>query len=122
MLVGVDTFGYGKPAPEVFLAGCERLGTDPGRTVYVGDELDVDAAGAASAGLIGVWLDRPGTRRGGVHVEDPAALLGAIGGGGVGDGNVVDRIVIVSALTDLPAALGVAGVPALSPARGRGER
>ena len=69
VLVGVDTLGYGKPRPEVFLEGCRRLGTDPARTAYVGDEPDVDARAAAEAGLIGIWLDRPGTRRDGVHAN-----------------------------------------------------
>lgn len=72
MLVGVDTLGVGKPDPRVFALACERLGTAPGRTVYVGDELDIDALAATRAGLRGAWLDRPGTRRGGAHLEDPA--------------------------------------------------
>ncbi|MBC7292231.1 MAG: HAD family hydrolase, partial [Actinotalea sp.] len=55
VLVGVDTLGVGKPAPEVFLEACRRLGTEPARTAYVGDELDVDALGAVTAGLVGVW-------------------------------------------------------------------
>jgi putative hydrolase of the HAD superfamily len=64
VLVGLDTFGVGKPDPRVFAEACRRLGTPRGRTAYVGDELDVDAVGAVEAGLVGVWLDRPGTRRG----------------------------------------------------------
>ncbi len=63
VLVGVDTLGVGKPDPRVFLEACRRLGTDPARTVYVGDELDIDAVAAARVGLVGVWLDRPGPRR-----------------------------------------------------------
>ena len=63
LLVGLDTLGFGKPDPRVFAEACRRLGTDPARTVYVGDELDVDAAAAVAAGLVGVWLDRPGARR-----------------------------------------------------------
>ncbi|GIG40138.1 HAD family hydrolase [Cellulomonas phragmiteti] len=63
VLVGVDTLGYGKPDPRVFLEACRRLGTAPERTAYVGDELDVDAVAAREAGLVGVWLDRPGPRR-----------------------------------------------------------
>lgn len=68
MLVGVDTLGVGKPDPAVFLEGAKRLGTDPARTAYVGDELDIDAAAASAAGLVGIWLDRPGGRR--VEVTD----------------------------------------------------
>ena len=67
VLVGVDTLGVGKPAPEVFLEACRRLGTAPSRTVYVGDELDIDATAAARVGLVGVWIDRPGSRRGEVR-------------------------------------------------------
>jgi putative hydrolase of the HAD superfamily len=63
MLVGVDTLGFGKPDPRVFAEACRLLGTSPARTVYVGDELDVDAVAARRAGLTGVWLDRPGPRR-----------------------------------------------------------
>lgn len=97
MLVGVDTLGVGKPDPRVFLEGCRLLGTDPARTAYVGDELDVDAGGAAAAGLVGVWIDRPGARRGGPHPEDP--------------GLARDRgLVVVRGLGELPGALGVVGV------------
>lgn len=71
MLVGVDTLGFGKPDPRVFTEACRLLGTDPARTLYVGDELDVDGRGGRDAGLIGTWLDRPGERRGGAHPEDP---------------------------------------------------
>jgi putative hydrolase of the HAD superfamily len=73
VLVTVENFGVGKPDPRVFQEGARLLGTDSARTVYVGDELDVDAIGAVRAGLAGVWLDRPGTRRGEGHLEDPAA-------------------------------------------------
>ena len=59
VLVGTDTVGAAKPDPAIFLAGVRLLGTDPGRTFYVGDNLRVDAMGADAAGLLGVWLDRP---------------------------------------------------------------
>ncbi|MDO8108193.1 HAD family hydrolase [Isoptericola sp. b441] len=78
VLVGMDTLGVGKPAPQVFLEGCRRLGTDPGRTVYVGDELDIDALAAVQAGLVGVWLDRPGGRR---HVIGDEEIEGAVQAG-----------------------------------------
>lgn len=85
LLVSPDDLGFGKPDPRVFALACERLGTPPSRTAYVGDELDVDAEGARAAGLVGVWLDRrgegpaTGTGRGGVLVaaslEDVPRLL-----------------------------------------------
>lgn len=70
LLVSLDTFGVGKPDPRVFLEACRLLGTRPAETIYVGDELDNDALAAQRAGLRGVWLDRPGGRRGGGHLED----------------------------------------------------
>ncbi|PFG32698.1 HAD family hydrolase [Sanguibacter antarcticus] len=76
MLVGVDTLGFGKPDPRVFLEACRRLGTAPSRTLYVGDELDFDARAALAAGLQAVWIDRPGSRRGGSYIEDPALAAG----------------------------------------------
>lgn len=77
VLVGVDTLGFGKPDPRAFAEACRRLGTEPARTAYVGDELEVDAHAAAAAGLVGVWLDRPGTRRGDARAEDEAAARAA---------------------------------------------
>lgn len=64
VLVGVDTLGFGKPDPRVFLEGARRLGTEPSLTAYVGDEPTVDALAAHEAHLTGVWLDRAGHRRG----------------------------------------------------------
>ncbi|MGP7961198.1 HAD family hydrolase [Sanguibacter sp. A247] len=77
MLVGVDLFGVGKPDPRVFLEAARRLGTAPAETLYVGDELDIDAGGAIDAGLQAAWIDRPGARRGGAHPEDPHAARAA---------------------------------------------
>lgn len=52
--------GYAKPAPEIFQAalGLHRLKAE--EAVHVGDSPDKDAAGANSAGLTGVLLDRKG--------------------------------------------------------------
>ncbi|GAA2524907.1 HAD family hydrolase [Rarobacter incanus] len=91
-VVGVDVFGQGKPDPRIFREACARLGAEPGRCAYIGDELDIDARAATQAGLRGVWLDRPGTRRGGPFDEDTAAA-------------VADGIPIISALTDFTAQL-----------------
>lgn len=63
MIVTTDSLGFGKPDPRVFEHACERLGSTPADTVYVGDHLEIDALGATKAGLIGVWLRRAdGTR------------------------------------------------------------
>ena len=47
-----------KPDPRIFVQACAGLQLDPGEVAYVGDRLDVDAEGAAAAGLVAVWLDR----------------------------------------------------------------
>lgn len=95
VVVGVDTLGVGKPDPRVFAEACRRLGTAPERTAYVGDELDVDALGAVAAGLVGVWVDRPGPRRVDVPPEHVTAAREA-------------GVRIIRSLTELPEALGLA--------------
>lgn len=105
VLVGVDTLGFGKPDPRVFLEGARLLGTDPVRTAYVGDEPTVDALAARRAGLTGVWLDRADHRRGAGYTgpplpdgglrdpQDPAALRAT-------------GVVVIETLASLPGALG----------------
>ena len=95
VLVAVDTLGFGKPDPRAFVEACRRLGTEPSRTAYVGDELEVDALGAAAAGLIGIWLDRPAARRGGAWAEDEAVARDA-------------GVHVIRSLDELPDVLGVA--------------
>mgnify|MGYP001216070842 CR=1 FL=1 len=97
LLVTLDTFGVGKPDRRVFLEACRLLGTDPAETLYVGDELDLDARAAQAAGLRGVWLDRPGRRRGGPFLEDPAVAR-------------AEGIDVITGLAELPGLLD-AGVP-----------
>jgi putative hydrolase of the HAD superfamily len=94
MLVGTDTFGVGKPDPRVFLEGARLLGVEPASAAYVGDELDIDARAATAAGLaLGVWLDRPGSRRDG-HP------------GGVDSDPLGDAVVRVESLASVLALLG----------------
>jgi putative hydrolase of the HAD superfamily len=57
-LVCSQEHGAAKPAPSIFLAGCEALGLAPADVVYVGDDYEKDAVGARDAGLQAVWLDR----------------------------------------------------------------
>lgn len=92
VLVGVDTFGVGKPDPRVFEEACRRLGTAPDRTAYVGDELDIDAHAAVRAGLLGVWVDRPESRR--VDIPDVDIVAARAAG-----------VLVVGSLSELPALL-----------------
>ncbi|WP_309032538.1 HAD family hydrolase [Streptomyces alfalfae] len=50
--------GVSKPDPGAFLAACEALSLAPHQVAYVGDHPEIDARGAAAAGLLSVWIDR----------------------------------------------------------------
>jgi putative hydrolase of the HAD superfamily len=52
--------GFGKPDGRVFALTLERLGVPAADAVMVGDSLDRDITGAASAGLRSVWVNRRG--------------------------------------------------------------
>ncbi|MEU7410573.1 HAD family hydrolase [Streptomyces sp. NPDC042638] len=54
--------GVSKPEAGAFLAVCEALGLPPHEVAYVGDHPEIDARGAAEAGMLSVWIDR-GTAR-----------------------------------------------------------
>jgi putative hydrolase of the HAD superfamily len=56
-----DTLGFGKPDPRAFREACRRLATPPGRTLYVGDDLETDPLAAVDAGMPAAWLVRGGT-------------------------------------------------------------
>ena len=49
-----------KPAPEPFDRAVAELGTDPGRTLYVGNSFEADVVGAREAGLRAAWFSRMG--------------------------------------------------------------
>lgn len=60
--------GVAKPDPRIFHHACERLGFAPGQVMHIGDDFDLDVAGAVNAGLLAVWLRR----------EAPAATHDAV--------------------------------------------
>jgi putative hydrolase of the HAD superfamily len=60
-VVATSTIGAAKPDPAAFRAALARLDAEPASTVYVGDNLDVDARGAIAAGLRGIWINRTGS-------------------------------------------------------------
>ncbi|HEV7813943.1 MAG TPA: HAD family hydrolase [Janthinobacterium sp.] len=72
------SFGRAKPDPAIFLAACEALGVLPREAVYVGDDLQLDVAGAQQAGMRAVWLNRKGASShlgSGVHPDAICASL-----------------------------------------------
>ena len=51
-------FGMAKPAPQIFHAACARLGLPPETVLHVGDDPELDVAGARAAGLRSAWINR----------------------------------------------------------------
>jgi putative hydrolase of the HAD superfamily len=47
-----------KPHPEIFRYALKQAGVQPGESVYVGDQYQVDVLGANNAGMKGILLDR----------------------------------------------------------------
>ena len=60
VLLCAAELGVSKPEAAAFHAACEALELAPDEVAYVGNEPDIDARGAADAGLFGIWLDRRG--------------------------------------------------------------
>ena len=58
--------GYEKPDPAIFHLALEQAGVAAWESVFVGDRLDVDVAGAKAAGMRAVWFNHFG----GLPAED----------------------------------------------------
>jgi phosphoglycolate phosphatase len=53
VIVGADDVDRGKPAPDMVLLACERVGVEPGVSVYIGDApVDMMAGRAAGCGTL----------------------------------------------------------------------
>ena len=58
MLVGGTDVPRAKPAPDLVLRACERLGVAPGEAILVGDtRFDREAAAAAGVRFVGLRLE-----------------------------------------------------------------
>ena len=65
VVVTTDTLGFGKPDARAFQHACRLMGLAPAETVYVGDDVEIDAIAASEAGLGAIWLRRdPGDSQG----------------------------------------------------------
>lgn len=73
-LIASGELGITKPDARIFHHACALYDVQPADAVYIGDRLHTDAIGAANAGLLGVWLDRPG-----VATEEELAVAKASG-------------------------------------------
>jgi putative hydrolase of the HAD superfamily len=57
-LVLIDTeFGHPKPDRRIFEHAAAGVGLSPAELLFIGDHVDLDTAGAQSAGWIGVWYN-----------------------------------------------------------------
>ncbi|KZT65942.1 HAD-superfamily hydrolase [Daedalea quercina L-15889] len=68
--------GIEKPAREMFLRACARLGIQPSEAVHVGDELPADYYGAKESGLEALLVRRPGPEGEGEAKEPDEDLTG----------------------------------------------
>ncbi len=59
-IIASGELGFAKPDARIFQHACTVFDSDPAETAYIGDRLRTDAIGAASAGLVGIWLNRSG--------------------------------------------------------------
>jgi ribonucleotide monophosphatase NagD (HAD superfamily) len=89
---GREAVVVGKPAREFFTAALAELGSDPERTLMVGDDVEADVGGAMDAGLRGILV------RTGKYRED------ALESSGVTPTEIVDSIADVPRLLRQPRA------------------
>ncbi len=68
--LAANDVGVAKPAARAFIAVAEAMGCAPRELLYVGDDPEVDIAGARAAGLRTAWMNRFGR-------DWPAALTPA---------------------------------------------
>ena len=52
--------GWAKPDARIFAAAAQRLALPPAQILHVGDDAELDVAGARRAGLRTAWINRPG--------------------------------------------------------------
>jgi putative hydrolase of the HAD superfamily len=85
-VVASAVVGAPKPDGRIFEAALEAAGCEAGEAVHVGDSIDADVAGALTAGVAAVLIDRDGTRGaappGTPVVRTLVELAAALGAGG----------------------------------------
>jgi len=80
-IVSVSDAGVGKPDRRIFHLACERLGLPPAEVLHVGDNLELDVAGALAAGMQAAWVQRGlvgEAPAGALRFDDIAALADAL--------------------------------------------
>ncbi len=81
-------FGASKPDPAIYAEALQRAGATAGETVFVGDSVEHDIAGAHASGLRSVWINRRGAHWNGTgrapdrqirHIGELPRLVGSGG-------------------------------------------
>jgi putative hydrolase of the HAD superfamily len=67
VVVAACDVGAGKPDPAMFAAALAALGVTASEAVMIGNDLDRDIAGAAAAGLPGLWIQHGANGRADLH-------------------------------------------------------
>jgi 2-haloacid dehalogenase len=52
-----DQVGWRKPRPDIFRHALDATGVDPARTLFVGDKVEIDVAGAHRMGMDAAWIN-----------------------------------------------------------------
>jgi putative hydrolase of the HAD superfamily len=68
--IAAREFGMAKPAPQIFHAACDLLGLPPDAVLHVGDDPELDVAGARAAGMHCAWINRAGVTWPGPQTPD----------------------------------------------------
>lgn len=55
-----EEVGVAKPDPAIFRLALERAGVPPSQSAFIGDNPEIDIAGAQAAGLMSIWYNRQG--------------------------------------------------------------
>jgi len=66
--------GFEKPDPRIFEYALSFAGFEPRETIFVGDRLDVDIAGARAAGMRAVWFNHWGGSHDGASAAPDAVI------------------------------------------------
>ena len=72
--------GAAKPDPRIFLAAVGRLGVAAHEVLHVGDDPELDVAGAHRAGLRAAWINRHGKAWPAALGETPELVFNDLGG------------------------------------------
>lgn len=56
-IVVSDEVGWRKPRPDIFHEALRRTGVEPRATLFVGDRIDIDVAGAHAVGMDAAWIN-----------------------------------------------------------------